>query len=148
MSKELQKKIKSINQRTKELNSIYHLAAARSGVPDCEVAIWSLLLGSDEEYSQRDIALLLSLPVQTVNSTVSNMAKKGHVSLEHDPGTRNRKTIRVTESGKKFAEQNVRWIFDAEQKAAKQANPDDLDRLIELMDNYISCLRDELGLEE
>ena len=148
MSKELQEKIKSINQRTKELNSIYHLAAARSGVPDGEVAIWSILLDSDEEYSQRDIALLLSLPIQTVNSTVSNMVKKGHVSLEHNPGTRNRKTIRVTVSGKQFAEQNVRWIFDAEQKAARQASPDDLERLIELMDGYISCLREELQLDD
>ena len=148
MSKELQEKIKSINQRTKELNSIYHLAAARSGVPDGEVAIWSILLDSDEEYSQRDIALLLSLPIQTVNSTVSNMVKKGHVSLEHTPGTRNRKTIRVTVSGKQFAEQNVRWIFDAEQKAARQASPDDLERLIELMDGYISCLREELQLDD
>ena len=148
MSKELQEKIKSINQRTKELNSIYHLASARSGVPDGEVAIWSLLLDSDEEYSQRDIALLLSLPIQTVNSTVSNMVKKGHVSLEHNPGTRNRKTIRVTVSGKQFAEQNVRWIFDAEQKAARQASPDDLERLIELMDGYISCLREELQLDD
>lgn len=148
MSKKLQDKINTINQRTKELNSIYHFAATRSGVPDGEMAIWSALLGSDEEYSQRDLALLLSLPMQTVNSIVSNMVKRGHVTLDHSPGTRNKKIINVTDSGHEYADENLQWIFEAERSAANHADPNDIDRLIELMDNYISYLRDELNLEK
>ena len=148
MSSELQGKITAINQRTKELNSLYHIAAVRSGISDGEVGIWSLLLGSEEEYSQRDIALLLSLPVQTVNSIVSNMVKKGFIFLDHSPGSRNRKTIHVTAKGMRFADQNVRWIFDAEQKAIAQTESEDIDRLIELMDDYISCLKEELQLSD
>ena len=148
MSDSLQEKINSVNQKTKELNALYHVAASRSGVPDSEVAIWSVLLDSGEEYSQRDLALLLSLPVQTVNSIVSNMVKRGHVELDHSPGTRNRKTVRVTDSGRAYVDEKLMWIFEAERNAVKQTNPDDIDKLVELMDDYISCLRGELRLGE
>lgn len=148
MSHDLQEKIIAVNQKTKELNALYHSAALRAGIPDAELCVWSVLLCSDEEYSQRDLALLLSLPPQTVNTIVSNMVKKGYISLDHCPGTRNRKVVRTTEAGRTYAEKNVRWIFDAEQKAVGQTDPADVDRLIELMGTYISSLKEELGFAE
>ena len=148
MSDSLQEKINAVNQRTKELNALYHSAALRAGVPDGELGVWSVLLCSDGKYSQRDLAFLLSLPPQTVNSVVSNMTKKGYVTLDRVPGTRNRKVVCTTDAGRAYAEKSIRWIFDAEQRAMSQISSDDLDRLVELMDAYLSRMKDELHAEE
>lgn len=81
---------------------------------------WSALLCSEEEYSQQDLSELLYLPKQTVNSIISNLVKKGFVFLEHVPGTKNRKVVRLTKEGKDYGKQKVMWIFQAEEKALER----------------------------
>lgn len=55
------------------------------------------------EHSQQDICSMWSLPKQTVNTIITHMVQKGFASLEVVPGTRNRKTIHLTEAGKSAA---------------------------------------------
>lgn len=86
MDKTIKEQIDAINQRIKELNSLYHVAAGKSGISDGEVCIWSVLLCSEEEYSQQDLSDLLYLPKQTVNSIISNLVRKGFVFLERRSG--------------------------------------------------------------
>lgn len=76
MDKNTRDQIDLINQKTKELNALYRLAAYKSDISDGEVNIWSVLLNCDEEYSQQDLAELLSLPKQTVNSLITRMIQK------------------------------------------------------------------------
>ncbi|HCX91260.1 MAG TPA: MarR family transcriptional regulator, partial [Lachnospiraceae bacterium] len=114
MDKKIREQIDLINQKTKELNALYRRAAYKSSISDGEVDIWSALLNSREEYSQQDLAEMLSLPKQTVNSLINRMIRKEFVALDHAPGTRNRKVIRLTEAGREFGEQRVKWIFEAE----------------------------------
>lgn len=90
MEKTIKSQIDTINQRIKELNSLYHIAAVKSDITDGEISVWSALLESDGEYSQQDISDMLFLPKQTVNSIISNLVKKGFVYLEHVSGTGNR----------------------------------------------------------
>ena len=61
MDQDTQLGIDAITQRIKEINSLYHVAAVKSGIPDGEVAIWSLLLGTEREYSQQDLSDTLFL---------------------------------------------------------------------------------------
>lgn len=144
MSNKRQKQLDIINQRIKELNSIYHTAALRSGISDGEACIWSVLLSSKEEYSQRDLADLLSLPSQTVNSIVSNLGKKGYVTLAHVPGTRNKKTVHLTEAGREYGKREVEWIFDAERKAIAKSDPEQIEIFIELVESYIANLQEAM----
>lgn len=51
MDESTKKKVDTIIQKIKELNSLYHIAAGKSGISDGEISIWSALL-STEEYSQ------------------------------------------------------------------------------------------------
>lgn len=144
MDKKTRDQIDLINQKTKELNALYRLAAYKSNISDGEVNIWSVLLNCDEEYSQQDLAELLSLPKQTVNSLVTRMIQKEFVVLEHDPGTRNRKVIRLTDAGRHFGEQHVKWIFDAEQKAMEDTDPEEVMAYVSMLEKYISRFRKEI----
>lgn len=143
MDRTIKDQIDTINQRIKELNSLYHIAAIKSDISDGEISIWSVLLESDGEYSQQDLSDLLFLPKQTVNSIISNLVKKGFVFLEHVPGTRNRKVIRLTEEGRDYGESKVRWIFQAEEKALEQTDPEQVQACIEMIEKYISHLKKE-----
>ena len=144
MDKNTRDQIDLINQKTKELNALYRLAAYKSNISDGEVNIWSVLLNCDEEYSQQDLAELLSLPKQTINSLITRMIQKEFVVLEHDPGTRNRKVIRLTEAGRHFGEQHVKWIFDAEQRAMEDTDPQEIMAYISMLEKYISRFRKEI----
>lgn len=148
MDKNTRDQIDLINQKTKELNALYRLAAYKSNISDGEVNIWSVLLNCDEEYSQQDLAELLSLPKQTVNSLITRMIQKEFVVLEHDPGTRNRKVIRLTEAGRHFGEQHVKWIFDAEQRAMEDTDSEEVMAYISMLEKYISRFRKEIDSKD
>lgn len=144
MDRKTREQIDVINQRIKELNSLYHMAAVKSKISDGEVDIWSALLTTTEEYSQQDLCEILSLPKQTVNSLIAGMVKKGFVVLEHIPGTRNRKVIRLTEEGRSYGIEKVQWIFDAEQRAMEDTDAAEVQAYVSMLEKYIKKLRKEI----
>lgn len=144
MDKTLKEKIDTINQKIKELNSLYRIAAGKSGISDGEVCIWSALLCSEEKYSQQDLSDLLHLPKQTINSIISNFVKRGFVFLEHVSGTKNRKVVCLTKEGRDYGEEKVMWIFRAEEKALEQADPEQVQVFIEMIQTYIFNLKKEI----
>ena len=146
MDIEIKNQIDTINQKINELNSLYRTAAIKSGISDGEISIWSLLLYSQEEYSQQDLADTLYLPKQTVNSIISNLVKKRFVFLEHVPGTRNRKVVRLTKEGRAYGESRVMWIFQAEEKAMEETVPEEINACISMLENYIRRFKDEIDL--
>lgn len=143
MDGQVKRQIDVINQLIKELNSLYHIAAVKSGVSDGEICVWSILLTTDKEYSQQDLCELLFLPKQTINSIISGLIKKGYVFLEHVPGTRNRKVIRLSDEGRNYGEKNIMWIFKAEQHAIEDADPREVCTLISMLEKYINKLKRE-----
>lgn len=146
VNEELKMQIRRMNQRIKELGSIYHTAANQIGVSDGEIAVWSALLTAEQDYSQQELCDLLSLPRQTVNSVISKMVKKGFVYLEHIPGTRNQKTIHLTQQGRDFGRDQVQWIFQAEERALERADPRQVQICIEMIETFTRHLRKELNL--
>lgn len=144
MDESTKKKVDTIIQKIKELNSLYHIAAGKSGISDGEISIWSALL-STEEYSQQDLCELLFLSKQTVNSLIASLIKKGYVVLEHVPGTRNRKVIRLTEEGQNYGQSRVMWIFEAEQRAMEETDPKEVQACISMLEKYILHLRKEFN---
>lgn len=147
MDNYIKNQIDTINQKIKEMNALYHIAAGKSGIADGEVCIWSTLLNSDEEYTQQDLCEMLSLPKQTINSLISGMVKKGFVLLEHVPGTRNRKVIRLSEEGIAYGKSRVMWIFEAEQRAMEETEPQDVQACISMLEKYIANLKREFSDE-
>lgn len=75
------------------------------------------------------------------------MVKKGFVLLEHIPGTRNRKVIRLSEEGIAYGKSRVMWIFEAEQKAMEETKPHDVQVCISMLEKYIANLKKEFSDE-
>lgn len=146
MSADAQGLIDVINRKFKEIESLYHEAACRSGITDAEISIWSALLTSDAEYSQQELCKMLYLPRQTVNSIVRNMVKQGYVLLEHVPGSRNRKVIHLTGDGRVYGLQKVMWIFTAEKNALSSTGSSEARAFISMLEKYIFSLRREFNL--
>ena len=142
MDIEIKNQIDTLNQKINELNSLYRTAAIKSGISDGEISIWSLLLCSQDEYSQQDLADILYLPKQTVNSIISNFVKKKFVFLEHVPGTRNRKVVRLTKEGREYGESRVMWIFQAEEM--EETDPEEIKAYVSMLEKYIGRLKEEI----
>lgn len=141
---QIKQQLETLNQQIKELTGIYHQAAARLGISDNEFWVWYTLFVMGEEYSQQDICEMWSLPKQTVNSAVANMVKKKFVKLEAVPGTRNRKLLRLTDSGKSYVEGIVQPVFAAEYRTFVRLSEQERQICISLLGKYIGCFREEL----
>ena len=148
MNREIKRQINTINQKINELSALYRTAAAKSGISDGEISIWSALLCSGEEYSQQDLAEMLFLPKQTVNSIISNLAKKGFVFLEHVAGTRNRKVVRLTKEGQEYGQNQVMWIFQAEEAAMEETDGQEVQAYISMLEKYIHRLKNEIDKKQ
>lgn len=148
MNKDLKDSIDTVKKIVYEMSSLYHTAAVKTGISDGEIAVWNVLLFSYENYSQKDLAEILFMSKQTVNSIVSSMAKRGLIELEHVPGTRNLKVIKLTETGRQFASDNVQWIFEAEEQAMEKTDMSELRAVISLLDKYVENLREKLNRDE
>lgn len=136
--------LEMINQQMKELVGIYRGIVSRSGISENEYWIWYALIIMDGEYSQQDICNSWSLSKQTVNTIVMNMAKKGLVSLEVVPGTRNRKIIRLTQAGKEYGENIVKPVSEAESRAFNRIPETDRLACTATFGKYINILKEEI----
>lgn len=144
MDETIKEQLETMNQKVKELASIYRSAASKYGISDNEFWIWYALLVLGGEYSQQDICDMWSLPKQTVNSVVANWTKKRYVYLEAVPGTRNKKIIRLTEEGRAFGENLVLCTYQAEQRAFKNMSEQERKSCLALVGKYINLLKKEL----
>ena len=144
MNKQVKEQLEVIDQHIKDLVGIYRNAVARSGISENEFWIWYSLIIMGGDYSQQDISGMWSLSKQTVNTIISNMVKKEQIILEVIPGTRNRKAIRLTESGKKYGESIVLPIASAEQRALEKLPLKERVDCINALNKYISFLKEEI----
>ncbi|MCM1048473.1 MAG: MarR family winged helix-turn-helix transcriptional regulator [Clostridiales bacterium] len=133
-----------INQQIKELAGIYRDIVSRSGISENEFWIWYTLIIMDGEYSQQDICNTWSLSKQTVNTIITHMVQKKLAFLEIVPGTRNRKIIRLTGSGKEYGEIIVKPVFEAECRAFDRLPMEDRLACTVAFGRYIDILREEI----
>lgn len=94
--------VELVNKAIREFMLIYRAAIKRSGIAENEFRIWYTLIVMGEDFSQQDICNMWSMPKQTVNSIISRMVQMNYVDLEC--AGKNRKVIRLTQSGKKYGE--------------------------------------------
>lgn len=137
----IQNQLETINQQIKEIASIYRSTASSFGISDNEFWVWYALLTYNGECSQQDICDMWFLPKQTVNSIVSNLAKKGYLSLEVTEGMKNRKVIHLSETGKQYGERIINHIYHAEQYAFEKLSDKERETCLALFVKYITFLK-------
>lgn len=144
MNEDIERQLKMLSMQVRELVSVYHTVANRSGISDNEFWVWYALLYVEGNLSQQDICDKWSLPKQTVNTIIANMTKSGFVSLEQLPGFRNRKNICLSESGRKYGENIVRQIYEAERNTLSRLSEQERQTCTRLMEKYIALLKEEI----
>lgn len=144
MNEDVERQLKMLNMQVRELVSVYHTVASRSGISVNEFWVWYELLYFEGDISQQDICDKWSLPKQTVNTIIANMAKSGFVFLKQIPGSRNRKNICLSDNGRKYGENIVRRVYEAEQNTLSRLTEQERQTCTRLMGKYIALLKEEI----
>ena len=104
-----------------EINALYHEAAIKMGISDSVQNILYVLYEKDGRCLQSEVSKLTGISRQTINSAIRNLEKDGIVYLEQGKG---RNTILcLTEKGKKFAEEKMYPLYEAENKTWNEWTP-------------------------
>ncbi len=144
MNQRIKQHLENINRQIKELVSIYRDAVSHSGISENEFWIWFTLIATEGEYSQQDICSLWSMSKQTVNTIITHMVQKEYVTLEVVPGTRNRKIIRLTDTGTAYGTHLVSPVTEAEERSLARFSSAELDACSKTLNKYINILKEEL----
>ncbi len=148
MSENPRDQLDVLNQLIKELAGVYRDAMTVSKHSDNEFWIWYALIAMEGEYAQQDICGIWSLSKQTVNNIVTKMVSDGYITLEIEPGTRNRKIIRLTEAGRVYGEKLILPICRREERAFERLSAEERGACMVALRQYIENFKDELnGIE-
>ncbi len=137
-------RLERINQQIKEMAGIYRNAVSSCGVSENEFWIWYALIVMEGDLTQQDISGIWSVSKQTVNTIITHMVQKGYVTLEFIPGSRNRKRIALTESGRRCGEALVMPVFQAEQQALEGLTRQEQDAFTAILEKYIRKLKESI----
>lgn len=135
--------IEALNQHLKETDAIYHSAAVRFGLSDSAFWILYAIADSRRTYTQNELCGAWSYSKQTVNSAIQSLIRQGYVRLEAVSGTRNSKTVRLTEAGRAFSEKTVQRLWEADQKAFGRLSAQERETFLKLSEKYLVLFREE-----
>ncbi len=123
--------------------ALYRRVYSHFELTSCELWIFYYLLLSDRSMTQKDMCQQMFFPKQTINSAVTNLSKKGMLTLEESPDNRKNKIISLTENGKKTAAETAQKLLQAEIKATEKLGPEKTALYNQLRAEYYDLLKSE-----
>lgn len=132
-----------LEQQRKETDAIYHAAAVKCSLSDTAMWILYMLTESPEAYTQQDLCGLGFYAKQTVNTAIQTLLRRECVTLEPVPGTRNRKRVVLTETGRALAKITVDPLCQAELRAYGCLTEAERDAYLALTTRITTRLREE-----
>ena len=139
--------LSQIAAQEKQYSALYRAVGSQFGLSDC--TMWALyyLVSSEEPLTQQDLIEKMMFPKQTINSAIMNLVKSGDVELQIIPGTRNRKTILLTDMGRKLAEDTIKRMFEAELRAVENMGKQKMEQFSKLYSEFFASLQREFEKE-
>ena len=132
--KQIADSLTAFREADMELDRVYSLFPKACGLSDPEY--WSLLLIYEGNVTQSAISEQLSMSRQTVNSAFKQLVKKGYIRLEPSKDDQRTKQAFLTDAGKGFVETYVVQIYQIEETAWGQMDPEERDTLNRLLRKY------------
>lgn len=131
------------NKQISATAEVYHRFAVKLHMSNAEFDILDVLLrnisSDDPGCSQRDLAIWLGLPRQTVNSACMRMLENELIELRQGRGRR--KVIQLTPSGLAFAGRTVGLVQNIEDQIFNSWNASDRVIFLRLNQQYLQDLR-------
>lgn len=140
----IRKQLYELNKMSKKSVALYHKFALSIGISDSALGVLYALLEAEKPCSQYELCNEWDIPKQTVNSAVTALKKKDFVSLSPISGTRNKKSVSLTENGRKFAEKTVGLLHKAELSALAELSSQERELYIKLNRKYNNSLNEKL----
>lgn len=127
--------------REKQFDALYREVSTKFDLPDCAMWVFYFLVSSNEPITQQYLIEKMMFPKQTINSAVMKLSKEELVQLQIIPGTRNRKTILLTDTGTKLAKATVERMLHAELRAVEAIGAEHMEQFISLYNSFYSHLQ-------
>lgn len=137
------KYLAELARQEKQFSSLYREVSGAFGMPECAFWVLYFVVSADKPLSQQELVGKMMFPKQTVNSAVSALVKNGYAKLDMLSGTRKRKEIILTDSGKTLAEQTVKALLRAELNAVRRFNSEKMECYLGLQGELLKFLREE-----
>ncbi|MDY3212501.1 MarR family winged helix-turn-helix transcriptional regulator [Pyramidobacter sp.] len=130
-----------IAMQEKQFDALYRETSTKFDLPDCAMWVLYFLVSSDGPITQQDLIEKMMFPKQTINSAVMKLSKEGLVQLQIIPGTRNRTTIFLTDTGAKLAQATVERMRHAELRAVEAMGAERMEQFVSLHNSFYSHLQ-------
>lgn len=144
MEQNIQQQLHTLSRLYKQNDKLYRSLANRFGLNDTSFWILYAITHTDGDCTQNDLCNDWFYPIQTINSSVSNLVKKGYLQLETIPRTRNRKRILLTELGRELVDCSVGKVDEIEENAFSYFTSEEREMYISLFERHIENLRMEV----
>lgn len=100
-------------------------------------------LNDGKSYTQQQLSNEWLIPKTTVNTIVKECIEKGYMEMERMEGTREKK-LYLTEAGKKYADEALKEVYDAEEAAmVKTLEKYPADQWIPALEYFYTRMREE-----
>lgn len=142
MMNELHEKIHRINCLCADIDSLYHQAAVKLGLPDSVLFVLYMAYVGEGSCLLAEIYRSSGISKQTVNSAVRRLEKEGIVYLAMHNGKS--KKVCLSEKGKEYVQSNAAKLFEAECAAFNAWSEEDLDTYLRLIEKYDTSFREEI----
>lgn len=147
MDKEAVDFLTEVAIQEKQFDALYRNVSSRFALPECPMWILYYLLSADQPLSQQDLIEKMLFPKQTINSAVMYLVRHGWANLQVIPGTRNRKNVILTASGKEMAQSTVARMRSAEEKAVAHLGAEKMAMYSALYHEFYAAMLQEFQKE-
>ena len=130
-----------------ELESVYEEYAKGLGTQYSMLRVLSVLYGTKEVITQKDIAELSFIPKQTVNAIITNLYKNDYVELKELAHDRRNKSVSLTPSGEKYATALVQEMTKAERDSWSKLSKAQRSAIVDNMQLFKDIFRRALGMQ-
>ena len=141
MDEKLRNQMQTLDRLYKESDRICNDYAAHFGMNNTAFWVLYTLSHVDEPVTQNDLCKEWFLPAQTINSAVSGLVKDGLVWLEPIPGTKNRKSIVLTEAGRELCGRTISMVDEIERAAMLDFTEEERELYLSLFRRHLENLK-------
>lgn len=120
--------------------ALYDEYAKNNGMLMKTFLVLNMLYYAKKGLTQREICNKTFQSKQTVNLIIKNLLEKNYVTLIENEDDKRNKTVKMTETGRTYAEKPVRHITWAEDKAMAMFTIQEQEQLIELSRRFTQNL--------
>ena len=122
-----------------ETNLLYHRLARACGLSDCAFWLLYTLRAEEVPMTQTQLGEMLSLPKQTVNSSLKKLMEAGYLRLKAADGNLKNKQILITEAGNAFLRRTVDRVFGVENAAGARLTAEERRVLLTLSQKLLDA---------